>query len=153
MIEALGNSSICENLDDFALDEIAKFCTRLELVAGDLLITENDGTGFDLFILCTGNVEIVSNKGDVSSGEVALSEKDTDLFGEIGWLQQKPRTATVRCLGDVDAIRINGDVFMQYLEQHPQVGFQVMRNIALLITKRLSRTDSLLKQILWNIDI
>ena len=153
MIDALADSSICENLDHFAIEEIAKFCTKLELVVGDNLISEYDGASFDLYILCEGNVEIVSNHGNASSGEVALSKRDTDLFGEIGWLHRKNRTATVRCIGDVEAIRINGDKFMQYLEQHPQVGFQVMRNIALLITRRLSQTDSLLKQILWNINI
>ena len=75
-----------------------------------------------------------------------------EIFGEIGWLLRGKRTATVRCIGDVEAIRINGDMFMQFLEQRPDVGFQVMRNITLLITKRLSQTNSLLKQILWNIN-
>lgn len=153
MIDELANSSICENLDHFTIAEIAKFCVKLELVAGDNLISENDGACFDLYVLCAGNVEIVSNHSNVSSGEVALSKRDTDLFGEIGWLHRKNRTATVRCTGDVEAILINGDKFIQYLEQQPKVGFQVMRNIAQLITKRLSEINSLLKKILWNINI
>ena len=153
VIDELADSSICENLDHFTIDEIAKFCIKLELVAGDSLISEYDGACFDLYILCAGNVEIVSNHSTASSGEVVLSKRDTDLFGEIGWLHRKNRTATVRCIGDVEAIRINGDKFMRYLEQRPEVGFQVMRNIAHLITERLSQTDSLLKQILWNINI
>jgi len=155
MIDDLANSSLFENLEHFTIVEISKLCIRLELVAGDVLISENDNdeASFDLYILCSGNVEIVSNHSPVASGEVALSKRDTEIFGEIGWLLRKKRTATVRCIGDVEAIRINGDEFMQFLEQRPEVGFQVMRNIAYLITKRLSQTNSLLKQILWNINI
>ena len=153
MIEQLAGSSLFGNLEHFTIVEISRFCTRLELVAGDVLISENDGAGFDLYILCDGNVEIVSNHGPASSGEVVLSKRDNDLFGEIGWLLKKKRTATVRCIGDVEAIRIDGENFMQFLENHPDVGFHVMRNMSVLITNRLSETNNLLKQILWNINI
>ena len=79
-----------------------------------------------------------------------MSRQDKDIFGEISWLTQKKRTATIRCLGEVDAICIDGGQFMSYLDQHPQVGFSVMKNIALLLADRLNHADSLLKQILWN---
>jgi hypothetical protein len=42
---------------------------------------------------------------------------------------------------------------MQYLDSHPEVGFPVMKNMALLLADRLNDADSLLKQILWNSNI
>jgi len=153
MIDQLANSSLFGNLGHFSIVEISKICAKLELVDGDTLISENDGESFDLYILCDGNVEIVSNHTPKLSSEVALSKRDIEIFGEIGWLLKARRTATVRCIGDVDVIRINGDELMKYLETHPDVGFQVMRNISTLISKRLWQSNGLLKQILWNINI
>lgn len=153
MIDQLAGSSLFGNLEHFTIVEISKLCTKLELTAGDALISENDGESFDLYILCDGNVEIVSNHTPKLSSEVALSKRDIEIFGEIGWLLKAKRTATVRCVGDVDVIRIDGDKFMKYLESHPEVGFQVMRNISTLISKRLWQSNGLLKQILWNYKI
>ena len=153
MIDQLASSSLFGNLGHFSIVEISKICTKLELIDGDTLISENDLENFDLYILCAGNVEIVSRHKPTITGEVVLSKRDTELFGEIGWLLRKKRTATVRCIGEVDAIRINGDLFMTLLEQHPDMGFQVMRNLSTLITRRMSQASGLLKQILWNIDL
>ena len=144
---------VFRDLEYAVLEDIAGFSHKLHFYEGDDLISEHRGSLTDIYVLCSGNVEIISSSSGVTSDEVSLSRQDKEIFGEISWLTQRKRTATIRCLGEVDAISIDGHQFMVYLDQHPQVGFSVMKNIALLLADRLNQADSLLKQILWNSDI
>jgi CRP-like cAMP-binding protein len=144
---------VFRELEYAVLEDIAHFSTKRHFFPGDDLISEHHGSLSDIFVLCDGTVEIISSSSGVTSEEVSLSRQDKEIFGEISWLTQRKRTATIRCLGEVDALCIDGRQFMQYLDAHPEVGFTVMKNIALLLADRLNDADSLLKQILWNSNI
>ena len=144
---------VFRDLDYKVLEDIAQFSTKLHLLEGDDLISEHRGSLSDVYVLCDGMVEIISSSSGITSEEVSLSPQDKEIFGEISWLTKRNRTATIRCLGEVDAVCIDGHQFMQYLDNNPQVGFSVMKNIALLLADRLNQADSLLKQILWNANI
>lgn len=131
------------------VDAIRRFSQHVVMDDGEFLIRE-DERDFDLFILLRGSVEIVSNERVAVSEECVLSRNHKELLGEIGWLTQRRRTAAVRCRGTVEAVRIDGVALSQYLMDNPKAGFVVMHNVAVLLAQRLGTTDSLLKQILWN---
>ena len=150
MIFELEQVQLFKEVTAKALQEISQFCTKLSLEDGETLIAENDPRSRDLFILCNGRVEITTNSTGVTSNEAIISQHDKELFGEISWIMGSKRTASVSCLGEVEAIRIDGVEFMNYLQSHPEVGFIVMRNVAMLVANSLGNTDQLLKQILWN---
>jgi CRP-like cAMP-binding protein len=150
MINELLQTYLFKDLDYRTLEDVSKFARRLHLHDGEVLIHENESENFDLFILCSGSVEIISSSAPRVSGDVVISKQDMEVFGEISWITRRKRTATVRCRDDVDAIRVDGNAFMSYLEQHPQAGFHVMQKVAGVLAQRLVATDTLLKQILWN---
>jgi CRP-like cAMP-binding protein len=150
MISDLERTNFFHDLSLEQLEEITPFCTLLQLNDGDILIKEGDQGNRDIYHLCSGSVEIVSNDTSIISNEVVLSSEDNELFGEISWLTNGKRTASVRCKGDVEAIRIDGKALMNFLENNPEIGFLIMRRIALIISERMEKTDSLMKQILWN---
>jgi len=150
MIEILENISLFEGLDYAVLADVSLMCSSHEFSAGDTIICERNKEERDLYVLISGNVEVLSiNRGSVC-GEVVLSKKDKDIFGEVGWLTDQPRTATIRAIGEVEAIKIDGDQLMAYLEERPKIGFIIARRIADLLAQRLKFTDDLLKQILWS---
>ena len=153
MINRLETASLFEDLSREEILEISKFCTLLDLYAGDKLISENDSETADLYILFNGQVEIITSGSGLTSDEISISKQDKELLGEISWLSGGKRTATVRCIGEVEAVRIDGKKLMDYLYQYPKVGFFVMRHIARLLSTRLDQTNNLLKQILWNSNI
>jgi CRP-like cAMP-binding protein len=150
MINELATTYLFNTLDYDVLADVSTFSSRLHLLDGEVLIHENETENFDLFVLCAGSVEIISSSSPAVSGDVVISNKDMEVFGEISWITRRRRTATVRCRGEVDAVRIDGRAFMDYLESHPRVGFVVIRKVAELLSQRLVATDTLLKQILWN---
>jgi CRP-like cAMP-binding protein len=150
MKEDLEGISLFQDLSTQQLQEVAQFCTTLSLSDGDMLIHESERTDNDLYLLCSGSVEIVSASSRVTSGEVVISRQDKDVFGEVGWLTGSPRTASVRCRGQVQAIRVDGRALAKYLANHRDLGYLLMRHIALTLARRMQGTDTLLKQILWN---
>lgn len=150
MVEDLEQSELFRGLSALQLAEVAQFCTRLILEDGEILIRESDRIDRDLYLLVRGSVEIVSNDSQSTSGEVVISKEDNELFGEMAWLSGKKRTASVRCHGPVQAVRINGEALLPYLRANPDLGFLFMHRLAVLVADRLSETNNLLKQILWN---
>ncbi len=150
MITLLEEISLFKGLDYAALADISVMCTQQEFSDGEVLISESDESHGDLYILIKGNVEILSINRTSACGEVVLSKRDKDVFGEVGWLTDQSRTATIRANGSVEAIRIDGEELMAYMEANPHAGFILARRIARLLAERLKVTDDLLKQILWS---
>ncbi|MDH5190721.1 MAG: cyclic nucleotide-binding domain-containing protein [Gammaproteobacteria bacterium] len=150
MIEELDKFSLFKDLSLAQLEDILPFCTKLDLDEGDIMIEEGNKDDRDLYLLISGNVEIVSSDSSVLSHEVVLSREDKEIFGEISWLSEHKRTASVRCKTSVDAVRIDGIGLMSFLDKNPEIGFLVMQRIACLLAQRIEETDTLMKQILWN---
>ncbi len=146
----LENTSIFSGLSPHDLTVIGGFCVEQSFDDGDVLIHENESENFDIFVLCDGSLEIVSNNSADISNEVVISERDNDLVGEVGWLTRKKRTATVRARGSVHVIRVDGEALQQYVDGNPRSGLYIMRSIALSLSYDLTNADNLLKQILWN---
>lgn len=153
MLAKLDQTQLFKDVDTQALGEISAFCTPLSLEPGDTFIAENDPRSRDLFILCSGRVEIITSSNGITSGESIISEQDKEVFGEISWITGRKRTASVRCVDEVEAIRIDGEQLMDYLQAHPETGFAVLRVVVGLVADSLTQTDQLLKQILWNTPI
>ncbi|MDH5436568.1 MAG: cyclic nucleotide-binding domain-containing protein [Gammaproteobacteria bacterium] len=153
MIEELDKFSLFKDLSYNQLEDIMPFCTKLDLNDGEIMISEGNKDDSDLYLLISGSVEIVSSDSAVLSHEVVLSRENKEIFGEVSWLSNHKRTASVRCKGSVDAIRVDGLGLMNFLEQNPEIGFMVMQRIASLLAQRIEETDTLMKQILWNTNI
>jgi len=150
MINILENISLFEGLDYAVLADISVMCSRHEFSDGDVLISETDKDNRDLYLLIDGNVEILSINRSSACGEVVISKQDKDVFGEVGWLTDQSRTATIRANGAVEAVKIDGNQLMEYMEKNPGIGFVLARRVARLLAERLKITDDLLKQILWS---
>ena len=152
MLDELINAAIFNDVSYNAMQEISEFCEVIELSEGDSLISENDAD-YDIFILTDGALEVVSKGAKSTSEEVVISKADCNVYGEITWLTRNRRTATLRCHGTVSAIKIDGEELIQYMENNPAIGFEIMRNTAVIVAERLENTNSLIKQILWNNNI
>ncbi|MCW8928961.1 MAG: cyclic nucleotide-binding domain-containing protein [Gammaproteobacteria bacterium] len=153
ILEQLMKVSLFEDINISTITDITSFCDMRELDDGDFLISENDNEDQDIFILCNGSVEIVSNKSQNISNETVLSSGEIEVLGELSWLLNTKRTASVRCKGEVTIIHINGQQLKDYFTNNSVSGYTFMKNLSKLLAKRLMQTDDLLKQILWNTKI
>jgi len=53
-----------------------------------------------------------------------------DIIGEIAVLCDVPRTATVAAKTDLETLKVAKDNFFQLVTQFPQIGIQVMHELA-----------------------
>lgn len=153
ILEQLTSTPLFKGINIRAMTDITCFCDVRELDDGDILISEDDKESRDIYILCNGSVEIVSNKSQDISSEIVLSSGEVDILGELSWLLNTKRTATVRCKGEVTIIHIDGQQLKDYFDINSEIGYPFMKNLSELLAKRLMQTDDLLKQILWNTNI
>ncbi|SCA62508.1 hypothetical protein SCG7109_AB_00050 [Chlamydiales bacterium SCGC AG-110-M15] len=97
----------------------------------DLIITEG-GEEQDFFCLLQGIVGIW--KGDVkdSDGMVKIGEltdKGT-YFGEMSYLLQEPRTASIIAEGNVKVLKFPGEMLSQMVMKQPKLGLKICTALA-----------------------
>ncbi len=85
-------------------------------------------------------VEGMSDKQEKSL--IRLSEKDHAFFGEMALFEEKPeRSASITALKNCKVAILDKNQFLGILEQNPEIGFIVIRNIATELTRRLVKAN------------
>ena len=108
--------AVLQSLDIFAgstraaLERIARAAVEEHVDAGTVLIREGADAD-DFFVLTNGQVEILA------AGEAGVEKSlgvlgPPTYFGEIGLLEHRPRTATVKTVAPCAIYRINGEDFV-----------------------------------------
>jgi MFS family permease len=108
-----------EKLDIFAgatraaLESLAKSAVEERVAAGTVMIEEG-AVADDFFVLTDGEVEVTS-KGETGVEQHLGTLTPLNYFGEIGLLEHRPRTATVRAVTACTLYRIDGTAFVEAL--------------------------------------
>ncbi|NBB71489.1 MAG: cyclic nucleotide-binding domain-containing protein [Alphaproteobacteria bacterium] len=125
--QVLKNIPLFSKVEPTKLKLLAFTSERLNFLAGDALFAEGD-TADAAFIILDGEaaVEVRSDGGFVEVARVGRN----DIVGEIAILCDIPRTATVRARSDLVALRVSKDGFFHLVTQFPQVGIEIMAELA-----------------------
>ncbi len=108
---------------------------RVGYRAGEVLFHQGD-SGDAAYVVLTGRAEILV---DSPGGQYKIAEVENNaIVGEIAILCDVARTATVRAVTAVEALRIRKEHFLKLLTDFPEITIQVMRVLA----DRLSHTTS-----------
>ena len=122
-----------------ALERVAARSHRRELSRGETLFAEGDTPHF-LFIVVSGRIAIVmSREVDDRESVVALME-DGDLFGELGLLDDGPRSAGARALSVSEVLEIPFEAVREMLDDEPSL----LWNAARMLARRLRAMDEVL---------
>lgn len=90
---------------------------RMRYRAGDVLMREGDPSDFSSRIV-EGRVVVLRHRG---GEEILLGELGPgDFAGEMGVIERKPRSATVRALTDVVVDLISADAFLDHMAADPE---------------------------------
>ncbi len=112
--------------------ELLKYMVSFEV--GQIIFTEGDDSE-DLFILISGELEIL--KGNKKISEI---NKPGELFGEMSVLLGGKRTATVKVVKDVKALKILKADIANFLDSSPEIA----RDITFMLARRLDETSQIL---------
>jgi CRP-like cAMP-binding protein len=121
------------------LETVAAAAAERDLVRGDVLFEEGTVPNA-LYVVLAGRIAIaIGNELDHRESMVALMEAG-DLFGELGMLDEGPRSASARALEASSVLEIPYSSVHDIFEQRPQLLWGVTR----LLAKRLRAMDEAL---------
>lgn len=134
----LSKVSIFENIDPAKRKLLAFTSRKVDFSPGQILLRQRD-VGDTAYIILAGEAEVVyeGKEGEIKIAKVGMN----DLIGEIAILIDTPRTATVRALTELSALEVSKDLFLQWVNNFPEIGIEVMRELA----HRLVRTTAQLE--------
>ncbi|MCH9050373.1 MAG: cyclic nucleotide-binding domain-containing protein [Proteobacteria bacterium] len=144
-LEALRNIPMFANVEPTQLKLLAFTSQRLTFGAGQDLFHFGD-VGDAAYIILSGEADVLVDK-EGTEVVVAKAGKN-ELVGEIAILCNVPRTATIRATTELTALKIPKDLFFRLVADFPDMGVQVMCELA----RRLHRTTQKLTEALAKLE-
>jgi glucose-6-phosphate 1-dehydrogenase len=112
--EVLKKVPLFKDGDMIFLEQVIMALRSKQVGAGELVIRKGD-IGRELYLVARGEVEVLDD-----TGKVIKVLTDGDIFGEIGVLLSKPRTANVRAKTSCDLFLLDKSDFSRILRDNPQ---------------------------------
>ena len=108
--------------------KLLAFTSELCTYEGGEVLFEAGDAPDSAYVIMRGAVEILAETEAGPVVEVVLG--NNELFGELGVLTNAPRSATVRARDELVALRITDEMFLNLLEENPEVALDVMRQLS-----------------------
>ena len=126
-VEVLRSIPIFAKIEPVKLKLLAFTSERLQFMDGDQVCRQGD-FGDAAYIILDGKADVLVNTpaGPLKVATVGRN----DIIGEIAILCDVPRTATVTASTDLTTLKVSKDNFFQLLTQFPQIGIEVMHELA-----------------------
>jgi len=141
---------IFRNLSEEQLERFRKVIQVKKFSEDDVIFYEGE-VGDSIYLLLDGQVEINQaltlqlSKGDYDTREKAiinLSSEMFPVFGEMSLLgADDKRTATVKALTNCSMAVVMKEDLFSICESDPSLGYQVMKNVADIITDNLVKAN------------
>src|SRR4051812_10720388 len=112
---------------------------------GDTIIKEGD-PGDELFILFRGSVEVAK------SGMVIAQLHAGGHFGEMGLVDQAPRSATVVAIEDTSAISVDRESLLRLMRKDPLIAVKLLWSFVQVLSERLRNTNDALADLRQELD-
>lgn len=138
-VEMLRRVPLFAQLEPAKLKLLAFTSERMSYQTGQDLCTQGE-QGDAAYIIMSGEADILV---DQEGKEIAVARVGQNaVIGEIAVLCEIPRTATVRAVAKLQALKIDKEHFLRLIHEFPDMGIQVMRELA----DRLTKTTTELSQ-------
>ena len=140
--DTLRSINTLSGLSDKLVKILEGFTEFVDYEAGDKLFQVGDAAS-SIFLLIKGKLGIqvqLSSRPETVS--IVVLQNFGQLVGWSGLMEEAHYTATGICLEDSQLIQIDGIEFMELLEQNPEEGFLVMREISKVISGRMRNLQS-----------
>ncbi len=129
------------DLSDVGFDMLSRNCTYKALLRGDTLCNKGDPSN-SLYVLVRGQLQVyeVSRHGQ----EVGLNFlKGPTVFGELGVIDDLPRSADIVALTAADVASIPKALLMQSFTETPQATYAMFRHLTSMV-RRVTQHQNLL---------
>lgn len=130
VIDLLAHVPLFHQLSEEDLARIAEATHPVSFGTGDTIVEIGD-PGRSLYILTSGTVQVLY---PARSADFELARLGPgDFFGEMALLNDKPRSATVRAVDDVEALVLDKDDFRRLILESPVLALRLMEAMSMRI--------------------
>jgi CRP-like cAMP-binding protein len=136
-----------QNFTDEELVLLGGIVREDKYVEGDIVFKESDEST-ELYILLKGEIELQIKIAPQLADSTVLVVKPCEIFGELSFVDPKPRAATARCVKKTIVAVIPRDDFEKLVQTNPDIGLRFYRNIALLLSDKLRKMNGYLRETL-----
>ncbi len=138
-VDRLKRVPLFAKMEPAKLKLLAFTSDRMSFQPQQVLFHQGDD-GDAAYVIMKGEADIVA---ETAGGDIPLARVgENAIVGEIAILCDVPRTATVRAATQMDTLRIEKEHFLRLIREFPELGIEVMRELA----DRLTRTTAELSQ-------
>lgn len=117
---------------------ILNICTAINVIDAQVIVERGD-PGSDMFIIKKGTFKVI----DERNGEdfILTVLKKNDIFGEMSFIDDMPRSATVVAMEPGILLRLGKEEFARLQDINQKLGTDLVLILARLVVERLRRTD------------
>lgn len=126
-------------LSDQMFDKVVELCHSQTYTANSIIIERNTPPK-DFYLIQEGTVEIITASQEEEknrSDAVVVTLGKGQSFGEMALVDSGKRSATVKAGSNVALLAINSEAFTELCEADPDLGYLVMKNIAVDLSFKL----------------
>lgn len=133
--KVLEESPLFKNMTNYQRRKAVLISELSEFEEGDLLV-EQGTIGRDMYLILSGEAEVIRQDGD-DSHRLATLQAGT-IFGEIGYIRETERTADVKALTKISALRFDYERMQKDLKFFPNIVAKLNFNISYILGERLA---------------
>ncbi|MFC1843514.1 cyclic nucleotide-binding domain-containing protein [Thermodesulfobacteriota bacterium] len=151
--EELLKFKIFEDITLEELDAVLDISNEVSFKPGEIILEESSfGTDSDFYIILNGNVKVELQASQINSDDKLNKRltvlKSSDIFGEMGLLRKRRRSAQVTAYSDLTVLKVNQKKLFQLFVYNPRLGYIIMKNLAAILSDRIMEMN-----FMWRDDI
>jgi len=140
------------DFDDQELLKILQAMQKEKYSPKSVIFWEND-LSTKLFVVCSGSV-VVSKKLREGVEAVLARFGQGDFFGEMGLLDDSPRSASAQTEEKSELLVMSRESFYQLLREDPRAASKLLLSLLKIFTIRIRDTNERLKDaVVWGLDV
>lgn len=142
LIAGIKSSYLADGLSDAQIAEMAGIGSVVEATDMQEIVKEYEQAS-EIYIILEGKVRVTTVNGD----PIARLQTGA-LVGEIALFEDAERSATVLSDGPSRLIRIDAADLNRFMNDHPEIGLTILRNIGKTLCQRLRSSNVQLEAVL-----
>jgi len=142
IFQDLKKTMLADGLNENDLKTLAKIADEKEFYKNDIIFKENEEED-SIYVLLEGKVAIERRLlPNLQASHTHIQNvRRGQLFGEMGFIEKRSRSATAIAKSHVRLIQFNFQELENLIEQQEMFGLRLFRTLAELLSRRLRRMN------------
>ncbi|MDI6788037.1 MAG: cyclic nucleotide-binding domain-containing protein [Planctomycetota bacterium] len=132
-------------LTEDELKALSAICQEKEFKNGEIVFAEGSAAN-ELFIVEAGAINVQLKVASYLDHLTVHTVIPKEIFGELAFIDDVPRSATTKCVKDSKVVIINQSEFEGLVKKYSHIGEVIYRNMAVTMSLRLRNADKQLKE-------